>query len=136
MLSITETRTVVTHKIQDETGKWVGNLVQAEDDSWTTAHYYPVVIDGAFYGQYAECDRTCDLTFHGISNALGHLQDSEAHHGVGLPAGRPIFPEGTPEYETYTAKLRTELAKFVAGEEPYGFANDSQVDDAVRNAQG
>ena len=34
-------------------------------------------------------------------------------------APRPRFPEGTPEYAEYAAKLREELAKFSAGEPPY-----------------
>lgn len=38
-----------------------------------------------------------------------------------MSAGQPgpRYPEGTPEYEAYTARLRAELAAFVAGEPPY-----------------
>lgn len=32
-----------------------------------------------------------------------------------------MYPEGTPEYEAYAAKLREELRKFTAGEYPYEF---------------
>lgn len=32
----------------------------------------------------------------------------------------PRFPEGTPEYAAYAAQLGPELAKFAAGEPPYG----------------
>lgn len=32
---------------------------------------------------------------------------------------QPRFPEGTPEYDAYQAKLKAELEKFTAGEAPY-----------------
>lgn len=33
----------------------------------------------------------------------------------------PQFPEGTPKYAAYAAALRTELAKFAAGDAPYEY---------------
>lgn len=41
--------------------------------------------------------------------------------GAGGDLQRTVkYPPGTPEYEAYVAELRAELAKFAAGEPPYG----------------
>jgi hypothetical protein len=64
-----------------------------------------------------------------------YTAECEADDQFGLAlVSQPAFPKGTPEYAAYEAQLRIELAKFVAGEAPYGFTNDTLIEDAVRNA--
>lgn len=43
----------------------------------------------------------------------------------------PQYPEGTPEYDAYVSELRTELAKFAAGEPPYEYDTPTAVLPAV-----
>jgi hypothetical protein len=45
----------------------------------------------------------------------------------------PIYPVGTPEYEAYAADLRTELAKFAKGEEPYPYCREETTMATVPN---
>lgn len=33
----------------------------------------------------------------------------------------PMYPAGTPEYETYASQLRAELTKFATGQDPYPY---------------
>lgn len=62
---------------------------------------------------------------------LLHLADLAAARadGIALPIVPPTFPVGTPEYAAYAAKLRAELAKFAAGEEPYPYGSAAHVKD-------
>jgi hypothetical protein len=46
---------------------------------------------------------------------------------------KPIHPVGTPEYEAYAADLRTELAKFAKGEEPYPYRREEMAMATVPN---
>jgi hypothetical protein len=45
----------------------------------------------------------------------------------------PIHPVGTPEYEAYAAELRTELAQFAKGEEPYPYRREATTMATVPN---
>lgn len=82
MLTINATHSTITHKIVDESGKWVGN-VTGNDGGWTATHMIPVLIDGRFYGQYKDGATSDEFTL--IGNAIGWLEDQEAVHGVALP---------------------------------------------------
>lgn len=46
--------------------------------------------------------------------------DDTRYSGLDSLLLEPRFPEGTPEYEEYAAKLREELRKYLAGEDSYG----------------
>lgn len=46
---------------------------------------------------------------------------SDATHAIEGTAPVPLYPKGTPEYDAYAAELKTELDKWVAGEEPYPY---------------
>jgi hypothetical protein len=50
-----------------------------------------------------------------------------------VPSEDPAYPQGTPEYETYAAKLRTELAKFALGEDPYPYRREEIAMPTVPN---
>lgn len=41
--------------------------------------------------------------------------DSQYEEHTALASALPRYPAGTPEYEAYRARLREELAKWVAG---------------------
>jgi hypothetical protein len=50
-----------------------------------------------------------------------------------VPSEDPTYPQGTPEYETYAAKLGTELAKFALGEDPYPYRREEVAMPTVPN---
>lgn len=92
MLSITESHASVTHKISDESGKWVGNVTVTADGVYAE-HMVPVLPGGEFYGQYAVCDRsgcTYSPTFDRQCNGVLWLADAEAMHGTALPAASAV----------------------------------------------
>lgn len=83
MLIIASTTETITHKIVDESGKWVGNIV-GNTGCWVATQMAPVVIDGKHHGQYRELGSSHEIARQ--SSALGWLQDREALFSIPLPA--------------------------------------------------
>jgi hypothetical protein len=73
------------------------------------------ILDGERVQLYIMPDRDCfaaDMIMsrddaRGLRDMLNRVVDG------------PLYPKGTPEYAAYEAELKTELAKFQAGEPPY-----------------